>query len=71
MGVFRQIRLVLWKNFTIRRRRWVNTVIDMFKVKFYFCLSENVASCNLRIDLAAFSLPYSHVGTNTELSFLL
>ncbi len=38
MSISRQIRLVLWKNFTIRRRRWVSFLnsLRIFKLSFIF-----------------------------------
>ncbi|CAF1334280.1 unnamed protein product [Rotaria sordida] len=38
MSICRQIRLVLWKNFTIRRRRW--SYQSETNIKESFCINE-------------------------------
>jgi hypothetical protein len=69
MSICRQIRLVLWKNFTIRRRRWVCLIFKIEKeiVLLFFC---HLASCNSRSNLATSFISYSYVGTNTKFSLL-
>ncbi|CAF4091856.1 unnamed protein product, partial [Adineta steineri] len=47
MGVGRQIRLVLWKNFTIRRRRWPRVIFELIWPLFLFLILMWVRTRNL------------------------
>ena len=69
MGVCRQIQLVLWKNFTIRRRRWVSEDSCGIFIEKVFCLS--LAAGAFRNHLAFIFIPYFNVGSDTKFSFLL
>ncbi|CAF1095920.1 unnamed protein product [Adineta ricciae] len=47
MSVGRQIRLVLWKNFTIRRRRWPRVIFEFIWPLFLFLILMWVRTRNL------------------------
>ncbi|CAF0829832.1 unnamed protein product [Rotaria sordida] len=47
MGTYRQIRLVLWKNFTIRRRRWPRAIFEFIWPLFLFLILMWVRTRNL------------------------
>ncbi|CAF2158124.1 unnamed protein product [Rotaria magnacalcarata] len=47
MSVCRQIRLVLWKNFTIRRRRWPRVIFELIWPLFLFLILMWVRTRNL------------------------
>ncbi|CAF1162270.1 unnamed protein product [Adineta steineri] len=47
MGVCRQIRLILWKNFTIRRRRWPRVIFELIWPLFLFFILMWVRTRNL------------------------
>lgn len=67
MSIERQIRLVLWKNYTIRRRRWVCGEILSDGLN---CLWVLVTG-SLRIDLAIVFILNSGLGTNEKSHVLL
>ncbi|CAF1496913.1 unnamed protein product, partial [Rotaria sordida] len=47
MSICRQIRLVLWKNFTIRRRRWPRVIFEIIWPLFLFLILMWVRTRNL------------------------
>ncbi|CAF3364219.1 unnamed protein product [Rotaria sp. Silwood2] len=47
MSAYRQIRLVLWKNFTIRRRRWPRAIFELIWPLFLFLILMWIRARNL------------------------
>lgn len=66
MSVGRQIRLVLWKNYTIRRRRWVNFIDGYHLIDFF-----DLVTSSFRIDLAIVFILDFGMGTNEKSHVLL
>ena len=68
MSVVRQIRVVLWKNFTIRRRRWVCSIVgDRAMIDIF----ASLAPSDFRADLAPVSLSHSRLDPNEKSDVLL
>lgn len=70
MNVVRQIRVVLWKNFTIRRRRWVRFEFESTK-SFLQSIDFRLASRHFRNHLATFSFSHFNLGSNEKFNVLL
>ncbi|CAF3418016.1 unnamed protein product [Rotaria sp. Silwood1] len=49
MDIHRQIHLVLWKNFTIRRRRWPRVIFELIWPLFLFFILMWVRTRNLTL----------------------
>ncbi|UJR15712.1 hypothetical protein I4U23_002647 [Adineta vaga] len=47
MSICRQIRIVLWKNFTVRRRRWARVIFELIWPLFLFLILMWIRTRNL------------------------
>ena len=71
MTIGRQIRIVLWKNFTIRRRRLVCRRNGLDLCKITHVLSCDLVSGDLRISLAAVPLSHPRLDSKEKFNLLL